>query len=74
MTFDISPLLSSLYRELASLERFAFRRDQLLEGIDWSAMTIEFKRNTASDDEELGINIFEINAYIINLEGDWDGP
>ncbi|WP_176599287.1 MULTISPECIES: hypothetical protein [Sphingobium] len=68
MPTDISPLFTSAYRELVSLERFVFRRDQLLEGLDWSAMTLEFTRQAALNDEELACNIFEITTYVRHLE------
>lgn len=68
MPFPISPLLASAYRELAALERFAFRRAQLLEGLDWSAMTIEFRCQVARNDEDLAENLFLISAYIDHLE------
>ncbi|QOT74524.1 hypothetical protein H5V43_21880 (plasmid) [Sphingobium fuliginis] len=68
MPFPISPLLVTAYRELAALERFAFRRAQLLEGLDWSAMTIEFRCQASCNDEELAKNLFSLSAYVDHLE------
>lgn len=68
MSSLISLLLVSAYRERAALERFAFRRAQLLEGLDWSAMTMAFLRQAARHDEDLAENLGLISAYIIRLE------